>query len=112
MSVSVLQVWAEGVDDEGVKEADEEDEEEVGVMGEGPAPTTTEKDVEARGSIFLSICGLVPSPSPSTCWWWSSPPRSRHLVTRNTQLYFAAPASSVAVGNALCECPLARARRL
>lgn len=65
--MSVLQVWAEGVDDEGVNEAGEE-EEEVGVMGEGPARTG--KDVGGRvmhGLIFLSISCLVLSPSSSTC---------------------------------------------
>ena len=69
MLVPVLQVWAEGVDAEGVKEAGEEEEEEVGVMGEGPA-LTTGKDVGGRvmrGFSFPSICCLVPSPSTSTC---------------------------------------------
>lgn len=90
--MSVLQVWAEGVDEEGVKEVDEE--EEGGVMGEGPARTTGD-DVGSRtrrGLSFLSLSGLSSS-TCCCCWWWPSPPpRSRHLVTLTT-----APASSFSV---------------
>ena len=71
MLVSVVQMWAEGVDEEGVKEADEEEEEVGVVMGEGCARTTGRKDVGGRvmhGLNSLSICGHVSSSSSSTSW--------------------------------------------
>ena len=88
VSVLVLHTWAEGVDDDGVKEADEE-EQIGGVMGEGPKARTAGNEGGGRAMLGLtvhSICCyfLVSWPSSFTCWWWSFPPRSRHLSSPTT----------------------------